>query len=283
MKHPAIATIPRCVFTASLFAFGGAAVSLCLRSLTSIKTGVLLLQGAVSGILLCVMVILMWYAVRYTKMSDRSTFEIFLKNVAILILSISIWIGCDYLIFFILFPKEVFNALASLISLKAVFGIFVTISSILYSDRLEPEEDEFSNDEAFPEIQDTANNSSASSENHDDNDTSNNEIIEKVVVKSGSKINIIKVAEILYLQAEGDYVIIYNENSRFIKEETMKNLESQLPPYFIRVHRSFIVNTNYISRIELYEKQRYNITLKNGQQIKASISGYKILKEYLKL
>lgn len=52
---------------------------------------------------------------------------------------------------------------------------------------------------------------------------------------------------------------------------------------FVRVHRSHIVNVEKILRIELYEKQNQMLTLKNGDQIRASVSGYKALREALNL
>ncbi|KAA6331588.1 hypothetical protein EZS27_019812, partial [termite gut metagenome] len=52
---------------------------------------------------------------------------------------------------------------------------------------------------------------------------------------------------------------------------------------FARIHRSCIVNTNRITRIELFGKDKYNVWLKNGDKLRASIGGYKLLKERLRL
>ncbi|MCE5179840.1 MAG: LytTR family transcriptional regulator DNA-binding domain-containing protein [Porphyromonadaceae bacterium] len=52
---------------------------------------------------------------------------------------------------------------------------------------------------------------------------------------------------------------------------------------FVRVHRSYIVNVEKILRIELYEKQSQILTLKNGDKIRASASGYKALRSILNL
>ncbi|MDO9634524.1 MAG: LytTR family DNA-binding domain-containing protein [Paludibacter sp.] len=51
----------------------------------------------------------------------------------------------------------------------------------------------------------------------------------------------------------------------------------------MRVHRSHIVNVEFISRIELHEKQNQQLTLKNGHKIKVSQQGYKTLRQKLKL
>jgi two-component system LytT family response regulator len=90
------------------------------------------------------------------------------------------------------------------------------------------------------------------------------------------------VNEIIYLEAEGDYVMIHIKDGNYLKEKTMKYFESHLDPEkFIRIHRSFIVNAEAIERIELYDKESYAVLLKNGASLKASTSGYKLLKQIL--
>ncbi len=110
------------------------------------------------------------------------------------------------------------------------------------------------------------------------------ELLERIAVKSGQKIHVIMVPEILYLQADGDYVHIFTMQGKYLKEQTMKYFEEHLPATgFVRVHRSCIVNVEAISRIDLYEKQTQQLTLKNGHQIKVSQAGYKTLRTKLSL
>ncbi len=110
------------------------------------------------------------------------------------------------------------------------------------------------------------------------------ELISRVAVKCGSKINVISVEDITYLESEGDYVMIYTKDGRFLKEKTMKYFETHLDEnHFIRIHRSNIVNVNEILRIEHYDKENYMVLLKNNAKLKASNSGYKLLKDKLNL
>jgi DNA-binding LytR/AlgR family response regulator len=102
-------------------------------------------------------------------------------------------------------------------------------------------------------------------------------------VKDGAKLHIIKTEELLYVQAYGDYVLLHTENARHIKEETMKFYEAHLPRNFVRIHRSSIVNSDKIVRIELAAKESYNVHLKNGTCLKASVAGYRLLRERLML
>jgi DNA-binding LytR/AlgR family response regulator len=116
-----------------------------------------------------------------------------------------------------------------------------------------------------------------------ENKKNKQEKIDKISVKQGTEINILKADEIYYIESYGDYVLIYTEKSKFIKEQTMYHFASVLPQHFIRIHRSYIINSDYMTRLELFGKETYNIRLKNGVSLKASKSGYKLLKEKLDL
>ncbi len=118
----------------------------------------------------------------------------------------------------------------------------------------------------------------------DDIGTEEIQPLERIVVRSGQKINMIQVSEIVYFRAEGGYVRIFTDSVKFLKEETMKYFQLHLSEkQFVRVHRSYLVNTVKILRIELYEKQNQLLTLSNGDKIKISASGYKRLREKLGL
>jgi two-component system LytT family response regulator len=108
--------------------------------------------------------------------------------------------------------------------------------------------------------------------------------LERIAVKDRQQIYVIPIHEIDYIEAEGDYVRLYTKKSSFLKEKTMKYLEENLSAQqFIRIHRSFIVNVEEVSKIELYEKDNYRVYLKRGVMLKASSSGYKALKQAVRL
>lgn len=112
----------------------------------------------------------------------------------------------------------------------------------------------------------------------------NPELLQRIAVKNRHKIDVIPVYEILYIEAADDYVMIHTADKNVLKEKTMKFMETHLDPnQFVRIHRSYIVNVNFISRLELYEKESYAVVLKNGKTLKASLTGYKALKQMLKL
>ena len=106
----------------------------------------------------------------------------------------------------------------------------------------------------------------------------------RIVVKNGSKIKIIPVQEVLYLEAADDFVKIFTKEGYFLKNKTMAFFESFLPAdMFVRSHRSFIVNIQEITRIDPYEKDGHVAILKNGAKINVSRNGYGKLKEVLGL
>jgi Response regulator of the LytR/AlgR family len=108
------------------------------------------------------------------------------------------------------------------------------------------------------------------------------ESIDRITVKDGSRIHIIKVEDLLYIQACGDYATLVTSDGEYIKEQTMKNFETHLPAdNFVRIHRSSIVNVTQISRVEQYGKETYQVTLKSGVKLQVSLSRYRLLKERL--
>ena len=112
----------------------------------------------------------------------------------------------------------------------------------------------------------------------------NPEFLQRIAVKSRHKVSVVPIDDIVYLEAEGDYVMIYTRDAKHLKEKTMKYFETHLDPaQFIRIHRSFIVNAQFIDRIEYYDKENYAVLTKTGAKLRASTSGYKILKQALNM
>lgn len=107
---------------------------------------------------------------------------------------------------------------------------------------------------------------------------------ERIVVKTGSKIKIIPLQDIHYLEAADDYVKIVTAEGSFLKKSTMSYFENMLNANsFIRTHRSYIVNILQITRIEPYEKENHLALLKSGAKIPVSRGGYPKLKTILGL
>ncbi len=108
--------------------------------------------------------------------------------------------------------------------------------------------------------------------------------IQHISVKNGTRIHVIPIQEIHYIEACGDYVTLFTSSGQYVKEQTMKYFETHLPEQiFIRIHRSYILHIQQILRIEQFGKESDQIRLKNGSALRASSNGYKVLKHRLKL
>lgn len=107
---------------------------------------------------------------------------------------------------------------------------------------------------------------------------------QRIVVKNGSKIKIIPVQDVQYLEAADDYVKIHTSEGYFLKNKTMTYFENTLDKeQFVRSHRSYIVNVQQITRIDPYEKDNHLAILRSGVKVPVSRSGYGKLKEVLGL
>jgi DNA-binding LytR/AlgR family response regulator len=73
-----------------------------------------------------------------------------------------------------------------------------------------------------------------------------------IFIKTGNKILRIETASVKYIEGMSEYVRIHRDNGKPVMAlMSLKSLEDQLPgDHFIRVHRSFIVNSSKISEIE---------------------------------
>jgi len=112
--------------------------------------------------------------------------------------------------------------------------------------------------------------------------SSESTLLDRIVVKTNSAIKVIPLDQVIYIEAQDDYVMIYTPSGKHLKEKTMKFFETHLPDrQFVRIHRSYIVNIDYIVQIEHFSKDTYLAILKNGTKLKISDSGYKLLRERL--
>ena len=108
------------------------------------------------------------------------------------------------------------------------------------------------------------------------------EKLHRIVIKKSGKIHVISTNDINFLEAQDDYVMVYTDDGKYLKQQTMKYFENHLDKeQFVRVHRSYIANISCIERIEPYEKTNYILILKDGNKVPVSRSGMQVLKENL--
>ena len=104
----------------------------------------------------------------------------------------------------------------------------------------------------------------------------------RIVVKDGGNIKIIPINQVQYLEAADDYVKIHTTGGSFLKKKTMQYFEDNLQKQqFIRIHRSYIINSQLITRIDPFEKDCHQVLLSTGARLPVSKAGYTRLKEVL--
>jgi two-component system LytT family response regulator len=107
---------------------------------------------------------------------------------------------------------------------------------------------------------------------------------QRIVIKDGSKIRIIPLQEVHYLEAADDFVKIFTKEGYFLKNKTMSHFENILDnSLFVRSHRSYILNITQVTRIDPYEKDGHIAILKSGARVPVSKTGYPKLKAVLGL
>lgn len=106
--------------------------------------------------------------------------------------------------------------------------------------------------------------------------------LDRIAVREGSQVSIIPVSKLDYAEAQDDYVALVSAGKKHLKQQTITNLEASLDPTrFLRVHRSYIVNLERVSKVEPYGKDTHVAVLSTGVQIPVSRAGYARLKAFL--
>jgi two-component system LytT family response regulator len=106
--------------------------------------------------------------------------------------------------------------------------------------------------------------------------------LSRIVVRKGNAINLIPVDSIRYIEAQDDYVMVYHETGKALKQQTMKFYEDNLPAdKFFRIHRAYIVRIEEIKGIEPYGKDNHVVILHSGGRLPVSRKGYKNIREGL--
>jgi two-component system LytT family response regulator len=94
-----------------------------------------------------------------------------------------------------------------------------------------------------------------------------------IAIKDGSEVTRVLVADILWVDAAGDYMCVHAKGGMHIMRKTMKELEHELNPrFFIRVHRSAIVNIQFVKKMVSHVSGEYHLILHNDTELKVSRS-----------
>jgi two-component system LytT family response regulator len=96
---------------------------------------------------------------------------------------------------------------------------------------------------------------------------------ERLVVKTAGRVIFVKVDDIDWIDAAGNYVKLHTKGESHMLRETMGRLEERLDPdRFLRIHRSTIVHIERIKELQQQFHGDYLVILKNGQRLTLSRS-----------
>jgi two-component system, LytTR family, response regulator len=100
-----------------------------------------------------------------------------------------------------------------------------------------------------------------------------------IFVQKSEKLFNLPVEEIIYLEASGDYTIISAKNDQYVSSSGIGKLEEIMnPDMFLRVHRSTIINVNYLKEIERHFNGGMVVKMQNGKSFPVSRTYAKIIR-----
>lgn len=103
------------------------------------------------------------------------------------------------------------------------------------------------------------------------NQLENFDSLKKIVIRSLGSIEIIKISEVLYLEASGNYVEIFHSAGSSLHRTSLSFLENRLNKKdFIRIHRSTIVKVDLIVKIDVIDDKTYLKLLNSNKKHKVS-------------
>jgi two-component system LytT family response regulator len=90
----------------------------------------------------------------------------------------------------------------------------------------------------------------------------------KLIIQTHQGIHYFELDNIVYLEASGMYTIIHSKDGQFVASKPLKEFEEILSSNYFRIHRSYIVNCDFITKYS--NKEGGAITLSNGSSLPLS-------------
>jgi len=89
----------------------------------------------------------------------------------------------------------------------------------------------------------------------------------RIAFKANGSILLLDLADILAVQAEGNYVSLQHRSNAYLVHESLSSITEKLKPYgFIRIHRSVVVNISAVEKIQPLPTGEYRLRVKGGKQ-----------------
>jgi two-component system LytT family response regulator len=89
----------------------------------------------------------------------------------------------------------------------------------------------------------------------------------RIAFKAKGSIVLLDLADILAVQAEGNYVSLRPRTNPYLVHESLSSMAEKLKPYgFIRIHRSVVVNVSAVEKIQPLPTGEYRLRVKGGKE-----------------
>ena len=96
-------------------------------------------------------------------------------------------------------------------------------------------------------------------------------VVDRVFIKDGEKCYFVQLADVRMLESDGNYVKVYFDKNRPLILRSLNSFEEKLDPeHFFRANRKFIVNINWIEKVENWFNGGLQVELRSGDKIEVS-------------
>ena len=89
----------------------------------------------------------------------------------------------------------------------------------------------------------------------------------RIAFRVEGRIVFLELAEIVAVQAEGNYVSLQHRPNPYLLRESLSSMAEKLKPYgFIRIHRSVVVNISAVEEVQPLPTGEYRLRVKGGKE-----------------
>jgi len=103
---------------------------------------------------------------------------------------------------------------------------------------------------------------------------------DNLFIKIGNLLTKISIRDIFYIESDDKYCMVFTEDRKFLVQRSLKNFSETLPEVFLRIHRKYLINRNYITSIHPND---YTLTLNNNKVLPVSQRYRKTLLELINI
>lgn len=102
---------------------------------------------------------------------------------------------------------------------------------------------------------------------------------DRLLIRDRGAIVPVPLNQVARFEAEDDYVAVHTRERRYLIAARIADLATELPPgRFLRLHRSHIVNLDYVERMVPFDSKRLQVELRDGTRLLASRSSSEMLR-----